>query len=80
MISPGGDGTISLVIDKIKRDIQNSSETGAKFKVPIAILPLGTGNDLSRSLGWGPGATVPDVKSVILDVLYHNEPVLLDRW
>ena len=45
----GGDGTISTVIDHIKNNIPEWSNN-----MPgIAILPLGTGNDLSRSLGWG---------------------------
>lgn len=45
----GGDGTISTVIDYIKQHIPEWKDA-----MPgIAILPLGTGNDLSRSLGWG---------------------------
>lgn len=43
----GGDGTIMWVLSEF-----------VKYKIdpahsPIAIIPLGTGNDFSRSLGWG---------------------------
>ncbi len=35
---------------------------------------------IGRSLGWGPGVTVPDAKDTLLDVLHNSQPVLLDRW
>ena len=43
----GGDGTVMWVVSEI-----------AKYKIDpekvnIAIVPLGTGNDFSRNLGWG---------------------------
>lgn len=43
LITAGGDGTVASVINFIKEFDWNP---------PIAILPLGTGNDLSRELGW----------------------------
>lgn len=46
IIVAGGDGTVSLALDAISE---------LERKLPVAILPLGTGNDLSRTLGWGSG-------------------------
>ena len=43
----GGDGSVMWVVEEMihyKIDIE---------KCPIGILPFGTGNDFSRSLGWG---------------------------
>ncbi|MEW5309996.1 MAG: hypothetical protein WDW38_001832 [Sanguina aurantia] len=42
----GGDGTIAWVLKTIK-------DLDLKPAPPVAIMPLGTGNDLSRSFGWG---------------------------
>lgn len=46
MLVAGGDGTIAWILEKI---------VGKNIKpIPeVCILPIGTGNDLSRVLGWG---------------------------
>lgn len=72
----GGDGTISTVIDHIKTKIPEWSEA-----MPgIAILPLGTGNDLSRSLGWGGSLEKEDLIKHLKKVQKNAVNVELDRW
>lgn len=46
VVACGGDGTIRWVI-------QGLIELGFSPIPPIGIIPLGTGNDLSRMFGWG---------------------------
>eukprot|EP00557_Chaetoceros_sp_GSL56_P012366 CAMPEP_0176479938 /NCGR_PEP_ID=MMETSP0200_2-20121128/2013_1 /TAXON_ID=947934 /ORGANISM="Chaetoceros sp., Strain GSL56" /LENGTH=957 /DNA_ID=CAMNT_0017876029 /DNA_START=209 /DNA_END=3080 /DNA_ORIENTATION=+ len=68
----GGDGTVSWIIstlDKMKLDRWP----------PIAILPLGTGNDLARIHGWGAGYANESLL-MILDQITESYVSLLDRW
>jgi len=48
---------------------------------PLAVLPLGTGNDLSQSLGWGMGCGNPRKEIPARIKLAENAPTtLLDQW
>lgn len=46
----GGDGSLGCFIDDIVKDELIAQNLSTICLVP---LPYGTGNDLSRSLGWG---------------------------
>ena len=52
LIVAGGDGTVSLAMDVCET-------TGLATMPYICVLPMGTGNDLSRTIGFGPGFSEP---------------------
>ncbi len=68
----GGDGTVSWIISALEK-------LELKRWPPIGILPLGTGNDLSRIHGWGGGY---DNESLLLIFRQISEAYisLLDLW
>ncbi|KAI3381461.1 hypothetical protein SNEBB_003956 [Seison nebaliae] len=68
----GGDGTAGWVFSKI-------DEFNIQPQPPVAILPLGTGNDLARTLNWGGTYDDEALDSVLNNVACSNE-ASLDRW
>jgi len=46
----------------------------------VAVLPLGTGNDLARTLNWGSGCSDLAQVRPFLAALSEARPTLLDRW
>lgn len=61
MLACGGDGSISSVINFMKKEVDEWS----KINPSVGILPLGTGNDLSRALGWGGTQPSCDSKNLL---------------
>ncbi|XP_062331952.1 diacylglycerol kinase theta [Osmerus eperlanus] len=71
----GGDGTVGWVLGVLE---------AVRHKLvcpepPIAIIPLGTGNDLARVLRWGAGYSGEDPHNV-LQAVDEAEEVQMDRW
>ena len=79
--SMNGDPEIPATNNKNNNNSSLEAGLSTTFrKPPVAILPLGTGNDLARVLGWGGGFGFQEIISEILLQVMEAHPTLLDRW
>jgi hypothetical protein len=83
----GGDGTIGWIIscvEMLKRELNSNCKHpfSSWTPPPIAIMPVGTGNDLARCLGWGSGYNEWKSKGIsnALNEILHANVRQLDRW
>ncbi|KAG5185607.1 ATP-NAD kinase-like domain-containing protein [Tribonema minus] len=70
----GGDGTVGWVLHAI------DAVAWDRGPPPLAVLPMGTGNDLARTLGWGPGYDGTEDLNQLLETVGASHKVKLDRW
>merc|ERR1719300_2225577 len=73
VLACGGDGTIGWVLNTADK---------MKLATPpaVAIFPLGTGNDLARTLGWGAGSDSSEDVCEAMARIEKAEVVPMDRW
>ncbi|ULT97438.1 hypothetical protein L3Y34_005326 [Caenorhabditis briggsae] len=69
----GGDGTVGWVLSAFDRLNLHS-------KCQLAILPLGTGNDLARVLGWGHAFYDDTLLPQVVRTMERAHTKMLDRW
>jgi len=74
LIACGGDGTVGWILSVMDSMSFPPGQTPA-----IGIIPLGTGNDLSRSLNWGGKYRDKPLRKVLLDMA-KADVAYMDRW
>ncbi|XP_013169355.1 PREDICTED: diacylglycerol kinase epsilon [Papilio xuthus] len=72
LLIAGGDGTVAWVL--------NALQPATHIRASVGILPMGTGNDLSRVLGWGAGCDARLDAHAIVKAVRDAEEQPLDRW
>jgi diacylglycerol kinase (ATP) len=75
ILACGGDGTGKWIMETM--DTIDYKPFPAP---PVGILPLGTGNDIARVLGWGGGYNEGEPLLPILNHIVEAEVINLDRW
>lgn len=76
IIACGGDGTVGWILS-VMDSMKSSFPRGRR--PAIGIIPLGTGNDLSRSLNWGGKYSNKPLRKVLIDIA-KSDIVSMDRW
>ncbi|XP_032084014.1 diacylglycerol kinase kappa isoform X2 [Thamnophis elegans] len=69
----GGDGSVGWVLSEI-------DSLGLHKQCQLGVLPLGTGNDLARVLGWGSLCDDDTQLMQVLEKLERATTKMLDRW
>ncbi|KAJ6661670.1 hypothetical protein lerEdw1_013192, partial [Lerista edwardsae] len=69
----GGDGSVGWVLSEI-------DQLNLHKQCHLGVLPLGTGNDLARVLGWGGSCDDDTQLPQILEKLERASTKMLDRW
>ena len=73
LVACGGDGTAAWILSVMDTmEFPNNPPS-------IGMIPLGTGNDLSRSLNWGGKYKVEPLENIITDI-ENADVVKMDRW
>ncbi|CAG9133377.1 unnamed protein product [Plutella xylostella] len=71
-LAAGGDGTVAWLLQALS--------ARPTITVPVGILPTGTGNDLSRALGWGAGCGCDLSAHATIQRVLSASTQLVDRW
>ena len=75
LLACGGDGTVGWILS-VMDSMKSSFPRGRR--PAIGIIPLGTGNDLSRSLNWGGKYRDKPLRKVLIDIA-KSDVVSMDR-